>query len=158
MENKTEYRKRLENNIFFSFEAPFIVFSDFASKIICKQFDITHKELRTLAGARLFMNVRQFARTDQLMKVMKYDKFFMSLTLKNMAKKDLLERVEPKTVNKRYGRIIKSRKHYYTIGDTGKKVIKAFNAEIIRLIREFDDERNRGKYTHIEINKKHRTE
>lgn len=156
MDEKTEYKKRLENNIFYSFEAPFLVFSDFASKIICKQFGITHKELRTLAGARLFMNVRQFARTDQLIKVMKYDKFFMSMTLRDMAKKDLLVRVEPKTVNKRYGRVIKSRKHYYKIGKTGKKVIDTFNSEIIRLIREFDDERNKGQYTHIKINDKHR--
>ena len=158
MENKTNYRKRLENNIFYSFEAPFLMFSVFASKIICKQFGMTPQQLRVLAGARLFMNVRQFARTDQIMKIMKYDKFLTSRILKLMAQKDLLVRVTPNTIKTRYGKAVKSRKHYYTIGDTGKKVIKTFNSEIIRLIREFDDERSKGEYNYIKINEKHRTE
>lgn len=154
MPEKTNYRKQLERDIFYSYEAPFVIFTDFALDKIQKKYDITRSQFKVICAVRLFQNVRQFAKPYQVCKILDHGVFVINRRMRDMVEKGLLERVAPEVVKRQYNKTnIKRSQAYYRITPKGKQLIKDFNNEILELVRFFDEDRKNDGYKKLKKKK-----
>jgi DNA-binding PadR family transcriptional regulator len=155
MTEKSTYRKVLERDIFYSYEAPFLIFSDYACDTICEKYGIRRRHLRAMAAVRLFVNIRQFARPAHLMKLLRRNKYRLSPIMTDLVDKGLVEKTKPEIVERFENKgKVGNKNAYYRLTPKGKKLVKEFHQEILRLVRQFDEDRANRKYWRLKVDEK----